>query len=309
MSPERRAYVAENFPRSKVTPDWQELIADPEIHGVIVATPAHTHYEIAAAALKAGKHVLVEKPLASSTEEVDRLTALAREAGATLMVGHTFLYNAAVRKLKSVIDAGDLGDVMYLYCQRLNLGIVRSDVNAWWNLAPHDVAIALHLLGDRPPEAVRAFGVAHLQPGIEDVVFADLLWSDKVHTHIHVSWLDPGKVRKVTVVGSRKMVVYDDVADDKLAIYDKGIDFVGPNGKRMDYDDPTGMRAINRQGDLLYPRIQMKEPLAEEAAHFVDCIRSGREPVTGAAHARAVVAVLEAVDRSLRSGGTLVPLA
>src|SRR5438034_8649191 len=213
-SASRRAFVEENFPRTQTTPDWQVVVGDSEVQGIIVATPASTHYALVKAALLAGKHVLVEKPLATSTLEADELVALAAKSGQILMAGHTFLYNAAVRRIKRLLDDGEIGRIYYISSQRLNLGQVRSDVNVWWNLAPHDVSILLYLMKNELPVSVSAVGVSYIQPGIEDVVFATLKWSSGVSAHIHVSWLDPGKVRKMTFVGSRKMVVYDDVGDD-----------------------------------------------------------------------------------------------
>ena len=308
-SAERRGYVAANFPRSTPVPDWQTALDDPAVDAVLVATPASTHYALTKAALEAGKHVFVEKPLAMTAVEADELVALANRTSRTLMVGHTFLYNAAVRYTKDLLDRGELGDLYYLYSQRLNLGQVRSDVNAWWNLAPHDVSIFLYLMDGALPVSVAATGTDYIQPGVEDVVFATLTWGNRVTAHIQVSWLDPEKVRKVTLVGSRKMVVYDDVADNKIAIVDKGIDRVPHIGERMDYDQPvTEFKLLHRTGDILLPRVPAKEPLAVEAAHFLSCVRSGQEPLSGPQHARDVVAVLEAGQRSLKEHGRAVPV-
>jgi predicted dehydrogenase len=301
-SPERRAYVEQNYPRTETTPEWERAVGDPEVEGVIISTPASTHYALARAALQAGKHVFVEKPLAMSVAEADELLALTAE-GQTLMVGHTFLYNPAVRYVKRLLEEGELGPVYYIYSQRLNLGQVRSDVNAWWNLAPHDVSILLYLMGGELPTSVAAHGVDYIQSGIEDVVFATLTWPSRVTAHIQVSWLDPGKVRKMTLVGSRKMVVYDDVSDDKIAIYDKGVDRVPRAGQRMDYDHFNNFQLLHRAGDVLLPRIQFREPLGLEAAHFVECIQTGQEPLTGGRHGRDVVAVLEAGQQALREHG------
>jgi predicted dehydrogenase len=265
---------------------------------VVIATPAATHYALTKAALTAGKHVLVEKPVAMSIAEADELVAAS--AGRVLMVGHTFLYNAAVRHLKKLIDAGELGTLYYVYSQRLNLGQVRSDVNAWWNLAPHDVSVLLYLRDGALPARVSARGVDSLRPGVEDVVFATLTWSDRVAANVHVSWLDPSKVRKMTIVGSRKMVVYDDVSEDKIVVLDKGVDRVPRAGERMDYDEPDRYQLVQRAGDVWLPRIDFPEPLKVEVAHFLECIRTGSTPLTDGRHARDVVAVLEAGQRSLR---------
>ena len=302
VNPERQTYVRANFPRSEVVSELDALLNDAEVDAVIVATPAASHHALAKQALESGKHVFVEKPLATSTEQADELVSLAAKAGKTLMVGHTFLYNAAVRYAKKLLADESLGQLYYIYSQRLNLGQVRSDVNAWWNLAPHDVSILMYLMNDELPVSVSATGVSYIQPGIEDVVFATLKWASGVTGHIHVSWLDPGKIRKMTLVGSRKMVVYDDVSDDKIKIYDKGVDRVPKIGERMDYDQSGDYQLIHRTGDILLPKISFQEPLKTESAHFLECLRNGQEPLTGPQHARDVVAVLEATQTALTSG-------
>jgi predicted dehydrogenase len=302
ISPERQAYVRANFPKSQVVSDLDSVLKDPEIDAVIISTPASSHFELAKQVLESGKHAFVEKPLATSTEQADELVALAAKTGKTLMAGHTFLYNAAVRYAQKLLRDESLGRLYYIYSQRLNLGQVRSDVNAWWNLAPHDVSILLYLMNGELPASVSAVGVSYIQPGIEDVVFATLQWASGVTGHIHVSWLDPGKIRKMTLVGSRKMVVYDDVSDDKIMIFDKGVDRVPKIGERMDYDQSGSYQLIHRTGDIWLPKISFQEPLKTEAAHFLDCLRNGEPPLTGPKHARDVVAVLEATQVALRSG-------
>jgi predicted dehydrogenase len=301
VSPERRGYVETNFPRTRAITDLNTVLNDAEVDAVIIATPAASHHQLAKQALESGKHIFVEKPLATSTKLADELVALAAARGRTLMAGHTFLYNAAVRYAKKLLDEGELGEVYYIYSQRLNLGQVRSDVNAWWNLAPHDVSILLYLMKDELPVSVSAVGVSYIQPGIEDVVFATLKWANGVSAHIHVSWLDPGKVRKMTFVGSRKMVVYDDVGDDKIMVFDKGVDRVPKIGEQMDYDQ-FNYQLVHRTGDVWLPRISFQEPLKVEAAHFLECLRSGQSPLTGPGHARDVVAVLEATQTALQTG-------
>ncbi len=302
VNEERQNYVTANFPRSLVVDNIQEVLADPEVEAVIIATPASSHHSIAKRALESGKHVLVEKPLATSTSEADELAKLAQIHDKILMVGHTFLYNAAVRYAKKLLDNEGIGQLYYIYSQRLNLGQVRSDVNAWWNLAPHDVSILLYLMNDQLPVSVSAVGVSYIQPGIEDVVFATLKWASGVIGHIHVSWLDPGKIRKMTLVGSQKMVVYDDVSDDKIMVFDKGVDRVPKIGERMDYDQSDNYQLIHRTGDIWLPKISFQEPLKTEAAHFLECLRTGKPPLTGPKHARDVVAVLEATQKALSSG-------
>jgi predicted dehydrogenase len=305
INKERQQYVTANFPSSNVVGDIDVVLADPEVDALIVATPASTHHAIAKQALEAGKHVFVEKPLATTVRDADELVVLAKGTGKMLMAGHTFLYNAAVRYAKKLLAEESLGQLYYIYSQRLNLGQVRSDVNAWWNLAPHDVSIMLYLMDGELPASVSATGVSYIQPGIEDVVFATLKWANGVTGHIHVSWLDPGKIRKMTLVGSRKMVIYDDVSDDKITIFDKGVDRVPKIGERMDYDQSGDFQLIHRTGDILLPRISFQEPLKTEAAHFLDCLRNGTPPLTGPQHARDVVAVLEATQTALTTGQTV----
>jgi len=292
-SPERRAFVESNFPRTKAVNAAETVLDDPEVSGVVIATPAGTHFQLARQALQAGKHVFVEKPLATKVEEVDELKQLAEERGLVVMVGHTFVYNAAVRYVKKLIDAGELGEVRYIYSQRLNLGRIRSDIDALWNFAPHDISIIQYWLGDPEPLAVLRQGMDYMQDGIEDVVFLNIVYPGKIMANIHVSWLDPQKVRKMIVVGSRKMVVYDDVADDKIAIYDKGIDRKAILGQNMDFDKPQPLEFNYRSGDILLPQVKFSEPLRAEAEHYVDCIRNQKTPMTGIDHARNVVAILE----------------
>ena len=307
-NPKRRQYVEANYPKTKTTSSWQAAVNDPEVEAVIIATPASTHYTLARAVLEAGKHVFVEKPLAMSVRDADDLVALAAARKRTLMVGDTFLYNAAVRHLKRLVEDGELGNIYYIYTQRLNLGQVRTDVNAWWNLAPHDVSILLYLMDWVPPVSVAAHGMDYIQPGIEDVVFATLTWASRVTAQIQVSWLDPGKTRKVTVVGNRKMAVYDDVADDKIAILDKGVELVPKAGERMDYDFFNNYQVLHRAGDILLPRINFQEPLKVETSHFLECVRSGEPPLTGPQHGRCAVSILEAGQKSLRDHGQAVTL-
>lgn len=309
QSPERRSFVEKNYPGVGLAEDGQQVLQDPEITAVVIATPAASHQALAEQAILAGKDVFVEKPLSLSAAEGAKLATLAERERRVLMVGHTFLYNAAVRDLKRRIDAGELGRVYYLYSQRLNLGIVRSDVNASWNLAPHDVSIGRYLLG-QDPLSVSASGVRALQPEaerLEDVVFLSLTYPGDVVMHVHVSWLDPRKVRTMTVVGDRKMIVYDDVSEDKLLIYDKGI----TKGERAPVEQATSFarhKMITRAGDLLIPNLRVPEPLQEECKHFVACLRSRERPLTDGWSGVAVTATLEAADRSLARGGAPEPV-
>jgi predicted dehydrogenase len=272
-------------------------LRDQEITGVVIATPAATHYQLAKDALIAGKHAFVEKPLATRVSEVDALGEIARERKLVLMAGHTFVYNAAVRFVKKLIDAGELGEIRYIYSQRLNLGRIRSDIDALWNFAPHDISIIQYWLGDPEPLSILRQGMDYMQDSVDDVVFLNIVYPNKIMANVHVSWLDPQKVRKMIVVGSRKMVVYDDVAEDKIAIYDKGIDRKAILGQNMDFDNPQRMEFNYRSGDILLPQVKFTEPLRAEAEHFLDCIRNGRAPMTGVDHARKVVSILERAER------------
>ena len=295
-SAERRAFVECNFPKTTAVETCDGVFDDPDVDAVIIATPAATHFSLAKQALECGKHVLVEKPLATSIAEVDALARCAAQRALVVMAGHTFIYNPAVRYVKRLIDAGELGDVRYIYSQRLNLGRIRSDIDAMWNFAPHDISIIQYWLDDKEPSSVSRQGLDCIQPGVDDVVFLGLAYSARVIANIHVSWLDPQKVRKITVVGSHKMVVYDDVADDKIAIYDKGIDRKAILGEHMDFDQPLAPDFRYRSGDILLPRVAFVEPLRLEAEHFVECIRTGKEPLTGISHARTVVSILVRAD-------------
>lgn len=297
-SEERREFVKRMFSSVKTSCLLSEALEDSEVEAVIIATPAQTHFRIAKTALLAGKHVLAEKPLALKSSEVDDLAQISEQRGLVLMVGHTFLYHAAVRYVKSLIDSGEIGEIRYIYSQRLNLGRIRSDIDAMWNFMPHDLSIIQYWLGERKAVSVVRHGMDFLQKGIEDVVFLNIKYEDRIIANIHVSWLDPQKVRKIIVVGSKKMVVYDDVADDKIAIYDKGIDRKAILGSNMEFDQ-SSVQFAYRSGDIVLPRICMTEPLQVEAEHFLNCIRTNAEPITGVRHARKIVAILERAAESL----------
>jgi predicted dehydrogenase len=296
------------YPETRFVTDLRSVLDDPEVDAVVVATPVATHHAFARDALLAGKHVLVEKPLATTVVACEELIGLADAGGRTLMVGHVFLYNAAVRKVKSYIDEGELGEILYIYSQRLNLGQVRRDVNALWNFGPHDISIINYWL-DAEPERVIARGYSYVQPGIEDVVFMTLDYPNRVGANVHISWLDPLKVRAMTVVGSRKMVVYDDVSSDaRITVYDKGVSRTPTSGPGVgeslgSYETFAEFQLLLRAGDVLIPKVEFEEPLRLEMQHFVDCIRSGETPLTDGRHALGVVRVLEMAQRSLSAGG------
>lgn len=283
------------------TDDFTDIISDTAVDAVVIATPPVSHYSIAKSALLAGKHVFIEKPMTLDVSHARELVELADHNDRILMVGHLLLYHPCVDILKKTIESGDLGDVYYLYCQRLNLGKVRSDENALQSFAPHDISVALHLIGEIPIQ-VSSCGHDYLQKGIEDVVFLSLYFPDGKMAHIHVSWLDPHKVRRTTVVGSKKMAVFDDMDPrEKIRIYDKGVDFNGEYGSYGDY-------LSLRDGNIFIPVVKMSEPLMCECEHFVDCIENNRTPLSDGKNGLLVTQVLDAAQQSLKNGGFPVPL-
>jgi predicted dehydrogenase len=292
LSSERRDYVKGLYPSVEVSDDVDRIAEDKDVDAVVIATPVATHFELAMKMLEAGKHVLVEKPLARSLKEVENIGSLANEKNRLVMVGHTFLYNAAVRYVKEIIDSGALGKIRYIYSQRLNLGRIRSDVDALWNFGPHDISIIQYWLGDPKPLSVAKRGVDFIQDGIDDVVFLNIMYPNKIMANIHVSWLDPSKVRRMIVVGNEKMIVYDDTGENKIAVYDKGIDRMAILGENMDYDNQHFKTFNHRSGDVLLPKIDFQEPLKVEIDHFIDCIQNGTECITGIDHAKKVVEIL-----------------
>lgn len=291
-SQERQQYVKNLYPSIHVTESAEEIFVDPEIDAIIIATPVHTHYQLAIRALESGKHILVEKPLATTVQEVDHIESVANKRNLIAMAGHTFIFNPAVRYVKNLIDQRDLGTVRYIYSQRLNLGRIRSDVDALWNFAPHDISIIQYWLNHPTPLSIQRTGIACIQPGIDDVVFLSISYPDNILAHIHVSWLDPRKIRQMVVVGSKKMIVYDDVNEDKIAIYDKGIDIHAVLGEHMDYDRQNPFNIKYRTGDIVYPQIFFEEPIKLEIQHFLDCILGSAICEAGTTHAREVVRIL-----------------
>lgn len=297
----RLAQIGRQLPGTRLVAGYEDILADDAVDAIVIATPVATHFELAESALSSGKHVFVEKPLATSSVECQRLIELAESNDRRLMVGHVFVYNAAVRAIKGYIDRGELGEIYYVYSQRLNLGQVRHDVNALWNFAPHDLSI----LGDwfdADPTGITARGFSYVQPGIEDVVFMTLDYPGGIGANVHISWLDPLKVRRMTIVGSEKMLVYDDVSPDaKITIYDRGV-------SRREIDDATAIPSFGefqlllRAGDVLIPKLPFEEPLKLECQHFVDCIRTGSAPRSDGWAGLRVVRVLEAAQRAMTTG-------
>jgi predicted dehydrogenase len=290
VSPELVERHSAGHPDARTTTSLDDLLDDESLDAVALATPVPTHAPLAERVLRAGKHCFVEKPLAQSADEAERVLQAARDSGRTLMVGHLLEYHPGVEMLKGLIDSGELGDVRYLYSNRLNLGVLRPDENALWSLGAHDVSVLLRLAGEEPYEC-RAVGESYMQEGIEDVVFCYLRFPSGLAAHMHLSWLDPHKERRFTVVGSRKMATFDDMElERKLTVYDKGFD-----ESWSSYGE-----YIARSGDIFSPRVPNDEPLRLECLHFVEAVRDGVEPRSGGEAGLRVVRVLETLQQSLR---------
>jgi predicted dehydrogenase len=288
-SPEVRERHAASYPQARFTGELDDLLADPELDAIVLATPVPTHADLATRVLDAGKHCFVEKPLAQSVAEAERAVAAAERTGKVLMVGHLLQYHPGVTKLKELVDEGHLGDVQYIYGNRLNLGQLRADENALWSLGAHDVSVVLHLAGEEPTE-FSARGESYMHDGVEDVVFAFMRFPSGLSAHLHLSWLDPHKERRFTVVGAQRMATFDDMAlEGKLTVYDKGFD---PNASAYSGYTP-------RSGDIWSPQISKVEPLRLECAHFLSSVLEGSEPLSGAESGLRVVRVLERLQQEL----------
>ncbi len=291
-------------PGIATTHRYEDVLVHPDVEAVVVATQTPQHFEMAEAALRAGKHVFVEKPMAQTVEEAERLVALAEANDRRLMVGHLLLYHPAFRYVEDLIRQGELGRVYYLYSVRVNLGIIRQRENALESLAPHDLSVALRFL-DARPVAVSAQGQAYLQPNVEDVAFATVFFENGALAHLHTSWLDPHKTRKVTVVGSEKMAVIDDVeSTEKVRLYDKGVAVQPGEARYASYVEAMAIRS----GDIRIPKIDMKEPLRLECQHFIECIRTGQAPRSDGRNGLAVVRLLAAAQQSLAQNGTTIEI-
>jgi predicted dehydrogenase len=288
-SEDARERWATQFPRARVAVSLEELLGDESLDAVVIAAPVPLHAELAVRVLEGGKHCFVEKPLAQSVADAERVVAAAEAAGKVLMVGHLLEYHPGVRKLKEVADAGDLGDIRYVYGNRLNLGKLRDDENALWSLGAHDVSVLLHLV-DEEPDEMHAFGESYMRRPVEDVVFCYLRFPSGLMAHLHLSWLDPHKERRFTIVGSDKMATFDDMElEQKVVIYDKGFD--------QDYSSYG--EYIARSGDVWSPHISNEEPLRIECKHFAECVRDGATPISDGQSGLRVVRVLEGLQESL----------
>jgi predicted dehydrogenase len=298
--PARLAHVSQRFPSIQVSPEAEPALSDPKVDAVVIATPSSTHHALGRAALAAGKHVLVEKPIATTSAHAEELCALAEQNKRVLVVGHVFLHNAAVQRVKAYLTEGHLGRVHYISMVRTNLGPIRGDVDAAWDLAAHDLSVANHWLSAEPL-AVNAVGGAWINPGLADAVFLTFRYPNDVLLNVHASWLNPRKDRMVTVVGDRRMLTFDDMASlEPLRIYDKHV----TDERRQSYVDTyASFRNQVREGDILIPKVAVGEPLRSECEHFLDCIAKGTRPIGGGREAAAVVRALEAVSRSMKNGG------
>jgi predicted dehydrogenase len=297
LDPARLAWAAARYPAIHITAQFEELLDDPDLDAILLATPVHTHFELAEKALRAGKHCFVEKPLAGSVADADVLVDLAAETGLTLMCGHTFLYSPAVRTVKRLIDDGELGEIYFVSSSRVNLGLHQRDASVVWDLAPHDFSILLYWLGERP-EWVSAIGRASVVPHVTDIAFIDLSFPSGVLAHVELSWLAPSKLRRTVVVGSEKMVVYDDTSVEPVRVFDAGVTYRDP--------ETFGEYHLSyRTGDIVSPRLDNSEPLALQAADFIASIHSERPTSSNVALARDVVSLIEATEQSLLRRGAL----
>ena len=298
--PQKLLAIQKSYPQAKLVDDLSPVLQDSEVRGVVIASSAISHYSLAKELLLADKDVLVEKPMALNTRDAEEMLEIAERKGRILMVGHLLIYHPAVGRLKEMVSSGELGKIYYIYTQRVNLGVIRQDENALLSFAPHDLSVILHLF-EEEPIVVTAHGESYIQHEIEDVVFLGLQFSDRKMANIHLSWLDPHKLRRITIVGSKKMVVFDDMeASEKLKIYDKGV-------KNLSYDTYGEYLGL-RFGDIIIPSIKMVEPLRAEAEHFIRCIESRKEPKTTGKDGLEVVKILAAAQQSLKGKGVPVNL-
>ena len=303
LNEQRLAHLKSIYPEIHGTTDYRHMLNGVGLDAVVIATAVNTHYSMARASLLAGKHTLIEKPMACSSAECQELIAIAQRKGLVLMTGHTFLYSPAVRKIKEIVDNGDIGEIRYICARRLNLGLFQKDINVAWDLAPHDISIVLNIMGEQPA-TVNCRGSAHITAGVEDVTTMCLSFPNQRSAIIHSSWLDPRKVREMTIVGSKRMIVYDDVATlEKIRIFDARVE------RPPHYDTFAEFHYAYHYGDVYAPYVKQEEPLKTECQHFLDCIRDGSVPLTDGNRGLELVRILEASSESLKQGGAPVELA
>jgi len=299
-SPSRKTLAAIEYPQAFVTSDFEEMLKHPGIDAVAIATPVSYHYSLAKAALAAGKHILVEKPLAETSAQALELVELAERKNLVLAVDHTFLFTGAVRKIKQLMDAGSLGELLYIDSVRINLGLFQKDVNVLYDLAPHDLSIVGHLV-EQTPSTVRAMGACHARQGQENIVYLHLEYPGGLLAHFHLSWLAPVKIRKTLIAGTNKMIVYDDLDQaEKVKVYDKGITVV------EDVNSLHSLKVDYRTGDMLAPKLSHMEALSLETEHFRDCVLGSERPISSGRDGLAVVRILEAAQNSLCQGGAKI---
>ncbi len=302
ISEVRLAHVRSLYPDVEGEVDFKHMLNGAGLDAVVIATSVKMHYPMAKASLLAGKHTFIEKPMAATSHECEELIEIARKNGLVLMVGHTFLYSPAVRKIKEIVDNGDLGEIRYICARRLNLGLFQKDINVAWDLAPHDISIILHILEEQPI-SINCRGTAHITPGVEDVTSMCLHFPKERSAIIHSSRLDPRKVREMTIVGSKRMIVYDDVAQqEKIKVFDTRVE------RPPHYDTFAEFHYAYHYGDMYVPYIKQEEPLKAECQHFLDCIRSEATPLTDGHRGVELVRILEAASRSLKASGAPIDL-
>ncbi|MGA9780322.1 MAG: Gfo/Idh/MocA family oxidoreductase [Verrucomicrobiia bacterium] len=302
ISEQRLLHLKSLYPEVEGETDYNHMLNGIGLDAVIIATSVKSHYSMAKASLLSGKHTFIEKPMASSSEECQELIEIARKKGLVLMTGHTFLYSPAVRKIKEIVKCGDIGEIRYICARRLNLGLFQKDINVAWDLAPHDISIVLHIMEDRPT-VVNCQGSAHITPGVEDVTTMWLGFPGERSAIVHSSWLDPRKIREMTIVGSKRMIVYDDVSPlEKIRIFDARVE------RPPHYDTFAEFHYAYHYGDVYIPYIKQEEPLKNECQHFLDCIRQGTQPLTDGEDGLELVRILEASTQSLKKGGAPISL-
>jgi predicted dehydrogenase len=303
LNAQRLKHLKSLYPDVEGHIDYEQMLQSPGLDAVVIATSVKQHYLMAKASLSAGKHTIIEKPMAGSSSECEELIELAEKKGLVLMVGHTFLYSPAIRKIKEIIGWGDIGEIRYISSRRLNLGLFQKDINVTWDLAPHDISIVLYIM-EETPKRVNCWGRGHVHPGVEDVTSMCVGFGDGRLATVHSSWLDPRKVRDMTIVGTKRMIVYDDVEPlEKIRIYDARVE-VPPH-----YDTFAEFQYSYHYGDSYIPYIKQEEPLKIECQHFLDCIRHGKTPLTCGKKGMEVVRILEAASASLKQNGACVLLA
>jgi predicted dehydrogenase len=302
LKDDRLAHMKQLYPEVETSKEFEQAVQTPDIDAIVIATPVRFHFEMAKAVLQAGKHVFIEKPMASSVAECKELIKLAETQNLTIMLGHTFIYSPPVRRVKEIIDSGDIGEIQYISSRRLNLGLFQTDINVAWDLAPHDISIILYILGQLP-DSVNCQGKAHVNPKIEDVTNMTLNFANGGFATIQSSWLDPNKVREMTFVGSKRMLVYDDLQPmEKIKIYDKRVE-TPPH-----YDTFAEFHYSYHYGDMYAPYIKQYEPLRMECQEFLNSIKTGLKPETGSTEGLQVIQILEAASKSLKNDGALVKI-